>query len=51
MVTIKINKNGKTIRQFTCSVSMHQKYFDLAYDIAGGLWNGIDVFEIIIDKH
>lgn len=49
MITIKILKNGKLIKQFTCPKSIQQKYFSLAIDIAGGMWNGKDEFKVIID--
>ncbi len=50
MVTIKIQKNGNTIKQFTCPVKMQQKYFALAFDIAGGMWNGKDEFKVVIHE-
>ena len=49
MITIKILKNGQTVKQFSCTQKMMQKYFDLAADIAGGMWNGKDEFKVIID--
>jgi hypothetical protein len=48
MITIKILKNGNTIRQFTCPAKMKQKYFKLAFDMAGGMWNGKDEFNVLI---
>jgi hypothetical protein len=48
MKTIQILKNEKVIKQFFCTEKMLQKYFDLAYDIAGGMYNGKDQFKIII---
>ena len=48
MKTVKILKNGNTIKQFTCPEKMQQKYFELAHDIAGGMWNGKDEFTIVI---
>lgn len=50
MVTIKILKNGNLIKQFTCPKKMLQKYFNLAYDIAGGMWNGKDEFTVKVDE-
>jgi hypothetical protein len=50
MVTVKILKNGNTIKQFTCPIKMQQKYFELAFDIAGGMWNGKDEFKVVIDE-
>ena len=49
MITIKIQKNGNTIKQFNCFPQMKQKYFDLAYDIAGGMWNGKDEFKVVVE--
>jgi hypothetical protein len=49
MKTIKILKNGKLIKQFTCAEKMVQKYFNHAFDIAGGMWNGKDEFTVVID--
>jgi hypothetical protein len=46
MVRVKILKNGNSIKQFTCPINMQQKYFDFAFDIAGGMWNGKDKFEV-----
>ena len=48
MKTIQILKNGKLIKQFFCTPKMQQKYFDLAYDIAGGMYNGKDEFKVIV---
>jgi hypothetical protein len=49
MVTIKILKNKKTIKQFTCPIKMQQKYFELAFNIAGGMFNGKDNFSVIVE--
>ena len=49
MKKVQILKNGKLIKQFSCPVNMVQKYFDLAYDIAGGMWNGEDKFTVVIN--
>jgi hypothetical protein len=48
MVAVQILKNGALVRQFSCPEKMMQKYFDLAMDIAGGLYNGIDSFTVQI---
>jgi hypothetical protein len=48
MKTIQILKNGQLVRQFSAPANMVQKYFDLAYDIAGGMYNGKDKFTVII---
>ena len=50
MVVVRILKNGSQIKQFSCPETMKQKYFDLACDIAGGMWNGKDIFKVIIEK-
>lgn len=49
MKTIQILKNGKLVKQFFCTPKMLQKYFDLAVDIAGGMYNGKDQFTVTID--
>jgi len=50
MNLVQILKNGKPVKQFSCPVSMVQKYFQLAVDIAGGMYNGKDKFVVkIID--
>ena len=49
MVTVKILKNGNLVKQFSCYPKMQQKYFELAVDIAGGMWNGKDEFKVVID--
>ena len=46
MITINILKNGKSIREFRCVPSMRNKYFAMAVDIAGGMWNGKDKFSV-----
>lgn len=48
MVTVQILKNGKLVRQFYCPVKFQQRYFDLAYDIAGGMYNGVDEFTVVV---
>lgn len=49
MKTIQILKNGKLVKQFFCPAKMMQKYFDLAHDIAGGMYNGKDKFTVTIN--
>lgn len=49
MATIKILKNGQMAKQFFAPANMVQKYFELAVDIAGGMWNGKDEFKVVID--
>ena len=49
LMTIKILKNGNCVKQFTCTEKMMQKYYTLAYDIAGSMWNGKDEFKVVID--
>jgi len=50
MKTVKILKNGSVIKQFTCQEKMQQKYFSHAVDIAGGMWNGVDKFTVVIQE-
>jgi hypothetical protein len=46
MITIKILKNGKSVKEFKCVSSMRNKYFLMAVDIAGGMYNGKDKFSV-----
>ena len=48
MKTIQILKNGNCIKQFTSPIKLVDKYFALAVDIAGGMWNGKDEFKVVI---
>jgi len=48
MVSIHILKNGDILRKISCPKKLLQKYFDLAMDIAGGMYNGTDVFTVKI---
>ena len=49
MVQVQTLKNGNLVKQFTCPAKMQQKYFNLAIDMAGGMWNGKDKFTVIIN--
>lgn len=49
MVKIKILKNGKLIKQFTCLKKNQQEYFERAHSIAGGMWNGKDEFKVVVE--
>jgi len=46
MITINILKNGKSIKGLRCVPSMKDKYFAMAIDMAGGMWNGVDKFTV-----
>jgi hypothetical protein len=51
MTTIKILKNGNCVKQFTATTEkMFQKYYALAVDIAGGMWNGKDEFKVVSEE-
>ena len=50
MITISILKNGKLVKQFRCLLKMKDKYFALAFDIAGGMWNGKDKFKVVVNE-
>ena len=47
MRKIFIKKNGKTVRTITTTDSKFQKEFNKAHDIAGGMWNGVDVITVV----
>ena len=48
MITIKVTKNGKLLKSMRCVPSMKNTYFNMAKDFAGGLWNGVDVFKVVV---
>jgi hypothetical protein len=48
MVRIQILKNGEIIKVFTCPKTQKQKYFNHAQNIAGGMYDGINLFTIKI---
>jgi hypothetical protein len=50
MYTIKIQKNGDTIKTINCDDANLEKCYDIAYDIAGGMWNGKDDIRVVVDK-
>jgi hypothetical protein len=50
MVQIQILKNNVAIRVYLCESSQLQATFNRANDIAGGLWNGTDVFKVIVNR-
>ena len=45
-----ILKNDETIKTLECVENTLQATFNLAHDIAGGMWNGKDKFKVIINK-
>ena len=46
MLTIEIKKNNEVIKSMRCVASMKDNYFNLAVDMAGGMWNGKDKFTV-----
>jgi hypothetical protein len=48
MVDIQILKNGNVIKKISCPKIFLQKYFEVAMDIAGGMYNGTDEFTVKI---
>jgi hypothetical protein len=49
MNVIKILKNGITIKTIPYTVVTLQRCFNQAHSIAGGLWNGVDEFKVVIE--
>ena len=47
---VMILKNDETIKTLECVENTLQHTFNLAHDIAGGMWNGNDKFKVIINK-
>ena len=47
---VMILKNDETIKTLECVEKTLQHTFNLAHDIAGGMWNGKDKFKVIINK-
>ena len=47
--SVKILKNGKEIREYPCTKLNWERIYTKAIDIAGGMWNGKDRFEVVID--
>ena len=45
-----ILKNDETIKILECVENTLQHTFNLAHDIAGGMWNGKDKFKVTINK-
>ena len=50
MIKVMIKKNDETIKVMECMESTLQHTFNLAHDIAGGMWNGKDKIKVIINK-
>ena len=50
MIKVMIKKNDETIKVMECIEDTLQHTFNLAHDIAGGMWNGKDKFKVIINK-
>lgn len=47
MIQIEILKNGKSVRTFYCTEKDFQVKNHYAHSIAGGMWNGNDIIEVI----
>ena len=47
---VMILKNDVIIKKLECVENTLQHTFNLAHDIAGGMWNGKDKFKVIINK-
>jgi hypothetical protein len=50
MIQIQILKNDAVIKTLSCVESKLQSTFNRAHNIAGGMWNGTDVFTIVVNK-
>lgn len=49
MTKVQIKKNQKVIKTFSVPAGKNiQTVFNMAVDIAGGMWNGIDDFVVNI---
>jgi hypothetical protein len=48
MYTITILKNGITFKTFKCEQNKVQKTFNRAFNMAGGMWDGINEYNVII---
>jgi hypothetical protein len=48
MTSIVILKNNQIIKTYITGGSDIQRTFDKAVDIAGGMWNGVDIFTVKI---
>jgi hypothetical protein len=47
---VMILKNDVIIKTLECVENTLQHTFNLAHDIAGGMWNGKDKIKVIINK-
>ena len=50
MAKVEITKNGVVIKSFICPEESLQKCFAKVHSIAGGLWNGVDEFQVLVNK-
>lgn len=50
MVNVQILRNNVVLITLECIESKLQATTNRAYDIAGGMWNGTDVFTIVVNK-
>ena len=49
MIKVQILKNDEVIKTLECIESKLQSTYNKAQCIAGGMWNGTDVFTIVIN--
>jgi hypothetical protein len=45
---VNVLKNGSIIQQFSATESTYQRVYRKAVNIAGGMWNGVDKFTVIV---
>lgn len=48
MFEVQILKNDVVIKTLSCIESKLQSTYHKAHGIAGGMWNGTDVFKVVI---
>ena len=47
-IVVRILKNGRIIKQEICTRKNAKKTFNKLADIAGGMWNGKDIFKVVV---
>ena len=47
---VNVLKNGVIVKQFPATESTYQRVYQKAVNIAGGMWNGVDKFSVIVVK-
>lgn len=50
MIKIWVLKNNRIVKEFWATKETLQKVFNMAHDVAGGMWNGVDTFKVKISK-